>query len=387
MKKIEKNISQFFLTSSILLYNLPPTSQQMKLPAKLAIASLAAIALAVPASAQNATTDPVGFVTVNITAGTGSAKRPTFFSAPLLDSPSLTGQMAGAITSFTSNSISNSNAGWSAGELSSPAAPCIIQITSGNAIGRMFLIASSANTGGASSGTPNTATTVYVSSIDLTQTPDITTTGLAVGDTYQILSCDTISSLLGTPESTGVTGGNSSTAGDSVLVVINGSSSTYFYNTSVSPNRWSRVGPGNPDASNTAILPYYGIQYQRLTASPLSLTFTGNVPVDPRKANVKNSGATYISQFWPTDSTLSSIGLQSLPGWTSASTPSSADIVLISSGGSLTTYFYDGTSWRRSGPGNPVTNPVIPVGATLSIVKRGTAAGYSTLNQALPYSL
>jgi hypothetical protein len=145
------------------------------------IASLAS-AVALPASmAQTtATTDPVGFVTVNIAAGSGTAKKNTLFSLPMLEAQSITGQVSGVITGVSSNAISNSNAGWTAGALSQPAAPYLIQITRGAAEGRMFLIASSANTGGAIAGTANTSTTVTVSSLDSAQV-DLTSLGIVVG--------------------------------------------------------------------------------------------------------------------------------------------------------------------------------------------------------------
>ena len=40
---------------------------------------------AVQAQPTTATTEPVGFVTVGITAGTGTAKRNTLFSVPLME--------------------------------------------------------------------------------------------------------------------------------------------------------------------------------------------------------------------------------------------------------------------------------------------------------------
>ncbi len=348
----------------------------MKLPAKLAIASLAAIALAVPASAQNATTDPVGFVTCNITAGTGSAKRVTLFSAPLLDSPTLTGQMVGQITSFTSNSISNSSAGWTAGELSSATAPTLIQFTSGNATGRMFLVAT----------TPaNTSTSLTISSTDATQV-DLSTVGIAAGDSYKILSCDTLSSLFGTPASSGILGGGNSTVSDTVILVFNGSATTYFYSTTNS--RWSRVAPGSPDASNTAIPPYYGIQYQRLANTPLSFTFTGNVPTQQRQLSIKNSGATLLSQFYPTDVTLLGLGLQNLSGWVSNASSNSADTVVLANAGSASTYWFNGTNWKKVGPGSPTSDTtLITPGTSISIFKRGSTSGYAAFVQSLPYSL
>jgi hypothetical protein len=359
----------------------------MKLKTTIPSIAAALLAAAPFASAQNATTDPVGFVTANITAGTGTVKKLTLFSAPLLDSPNFTGQMSGTITSLTSNSISNSNAGWIAGELSSPSAPCVIQITSGNAAGRMFLIASSASTGGASSGTPNTATTITISSLDSVSTPDLAAAGVAVGDSYKILSCDTLSSLFGTPESNGVLGGANSTAADSIILVVNGSANTYFYSTSSS--RWSRVGPGTPDASNTAVTPYTGIQYQRLAATPLSFTFTGGVPTVQREQSIKNSGLTYLSQYYPTDVTIAALALQNTPGWVSGASAAVSDTINLVANGSVNTYWYNGTNWRRVGPGTPISDTtIIPAGTAVKIIKLTSGgSGYSAFDQPLPYSL
>jgi hypothetical protein len=353
------------------------------------IASLAsAVALPSSMAEATATTDPVGFVTVGITAGTGSTKRNTLFSVPLLETESIQGQAAGVITGVTANTISNSNAGWTAGALSLPETPFLIQITSGAAEGRMFLISSSANTGGAISGTANTGTTVTISSLDAAQV-DLTALGIVAGtDTYKIYACDTLSSFFGTPASTGIQGGTSASNADTVTVVLNGSSSTYFYNTGVTPPRWSRVAFGSPSAANVALVPYYGVQYARLAASPLSLVVTGGVPTESRKVSVKTSGPTLLSQYWPADSTLQSLALNTLPGWLSGPNASSADTVVLTSVGSANTYFYDGTNWRRVAFGSPLANTtVIGIGTTVQIIRKGTAAGYGTLSQNPPYTL
>jgi hypothetical protein len=345
---------------------------------KTAIPSIAAALLAATpfASAQNATTDPVGFVTANITAGTGSTKALTLFSAPLLDSPALDGAMVGTVTSFTSNSISNSSAAWTAGQLSNAATPNLIQITSGNATGRMFLISTSP---------ANTDTTVTISQTD-SQLVNLTQIGLSNGDSYKILACDTLSTLFGTPASTGVLGGANSTVSDTVTLVFNGSASTYFYSTTLS--RWTRVAGGNPDATNTAVPPYYGIQYSRLAASPLSFTFTGNVPVQGRIQNVNDSGLTLISQYFPVDSTLASLGLQNIPGWVSNASSSLADKVILVSDGSASTYWFNGTNWRRIAGGSPISDTtVIAPGTSIRINKLGTSASSSAYNQPIPYTL
>ena len=335
-----------------------------------------------------ATTDPVGFVTVNITAGTGTAKRNTLFSVPLLGTEAISGQVTGVITGVTANTISNDNAGWTPGALSQPAAPYLIQITSGAAEGRLFLIASSSSTGGAIAGTANTATTVAVSSIDVAQIVDLTRLGISVGtDTYEIYACDTLSSFFGTPETSGVFGGSSPANSDTIVLVINGSSQTFFYRTSSTPARWTRVFGTFPDASNTPLLPYYGMQYGRLAATPISFVVSGGVPTEPRRVAVKNSGITLISQFWPTaNSTLQSSGLSSVV--TTGATPNLADTVILTSAGSASTYWFDGTNWRRVFGGFPNSNAtLIPTGTTVLVNRKGSAAGFTTLSQTVPYNL
>lgn len=351
-------------------------------------ASAAVVVSTLHSQTETATTDPVGFVTVGITAGTGAAKRNTLLSVPLLETESIDGQVAGTITGVTANTISNSSAGWTAGALSQPSTPYLIQITSGAAKGRMFLISSSAATAGSIAGASNTATTITVSSIDSTQT-DLTTLGIVSGvDTYRIYACDTISSFFGTPASSGVLGGASVNAADSIVVVLNGTASTYWYNTSVTPNRWSRSGPGSVDSSNVALLPNYGIQYGRLGNTALSFTVTGQVPTIARDVSIKNSGTTILSQYWPVASTLGSLGLQALPNWTAGVSAATADTVILISGGSVSTYFYNGTNWLRVAPGNPISNTTeIPIGSSIQIGQKGSEAGYTTLTQQVPYSL
>jgi hypothetical protein len=335
---------------------------------------------------ETATTDPVGFVTVGITAGTGAAKKNTLFSLPLLETESIDGQVAGTITEVTANTISNSSANWTAGALSNPATPYLIQITSGAAEGRMFLISSSSSAGGAIGGTPNTPTTVAVSSVDATQV-DLTTLGIVEGiDTYKIYACDTLSSFFGTPATTNVQGGTSAANSDTIIIISNGSAKTYFYSTSSS--RWTQVTLGSPDASNVPLIPYYGIQYARLPATPLTFTVTGIVPTEGRKVSIKNSGPTLLSQYWPVESTLADLGLQGLPGWLSGASASVSDTVLLISGGSASTFWFNGTNWKKVTLGSPISDLTpVPIGSSVLINRKGTAAGYTPLAQIVPYNL
>ena len=335
-------------------------------------------------STTTATTEPVGFVTVGITAGTGSAKKNTLFSVPLLETEAIDGQVAGTITGVTASTISNSNAGWTAGALSQPATPYLIQITSGEAEGRLFLISSSANTGGAVAGTANTGTTVTVSSIDTTQV-NLTTLGIVSGtDTYKIFACDTLSSFFGTPATSGVQGGTAAASADTIVAVSNGVPSTYFYSTT--SVKWVKVAFGSPDASNVALLPYYGIQYSRLANTALSFVVTGQVPTQQREVAVKNSGTTVVSQFWPSDTTLGTSGLSTVV--TSGASATLADTVILTANGVVSTYFYNGTNWKKVAFSTPnADTTVLAIGTSMQIVRKGSASGYTTLTQAVPYTL
>lgn len=365
------------------------------------IASLAsAFALPFAQAQTTATTDPVGFVTLSNAAGTVSSKRNTFYSIPLQEVESITGQVAGQITGVTSNSLINTNGGWTPGALSQPTTPYIVQLTSGAGAGRIFLIAANIATNGSSGSAAlaNTASNLFISPLDTQAGVNLSTIGVAAGDNYKIYACDTLSSFFGVGTADGasntVRGGSATTNADTVTAIINGSASVYWYNTGVSPNRWSRQGPGSPNSANVALVPNYGIIYGRQAATPLVSTVTGQVPTSARTALIKNSGLTMLSSYWPASTTLSNIGLQSLPIWTGSATFSNADFVTLTPPvGSAQNYWWDPTAntgsggWRRQGPGNVLTNPPVEIGTAVQVTQRGSAAGFTPITNNVPYSL
>lgn len=331
---------------------------------------------AVSASAQS-NTIPAGYFTVNIAAGLGTSGVLSVVSFPLQGTATNAGQMVGQITGVTSNTISNSNAGWTAGQLSVAATPCLLQITSGTAAGRTFLI---------STATANTSTGVTIDPTDLPNNLDLTTLGIVVGtDTYQIIPADTISSIFGTPATTGVQGGATSTGADQVqlLPVSGGAWASYYYNTTSS--QWLRVGPPIP-SNNVVIRPDTGVYYVRYATTPLTLMLLGQAPAVGRQAVVSNTGITVLSTNFPTDTTLGASNIQNTPGWVSAATSATADTVQIFNGTWLS-YYNNGTNWIRVGPPIVSNSVAIPAGSAVVLVKRGSTAGQNILTQALPYSL
>jgi len=346
--------------------------------------TLAILVTAVMAGNAQVSSEPVGYVNVKIIAGTGTAKKLSYISFPLLDKDVSAGKTRGTITGVTSTTISDSTAGWTAGALSAPATPYVIGITSGTAVGRIFHISSSAITAGAVGTTANTATTVTISSLDTTSGTDPVAAGVTVGDSYEIYGCDTLASLLGSPSTTGVLSGVSATVADSVVMIVNGTAATFFHN----GTRWTKVTVGSPDASNTPVLPYYGLAYSRLKNTDITLTTLGTVPTKARKTQIKNSGITLFSQYFPVDTTLLSLGLQNTPGWNSNASSALADKVVLVSNGTASTYWYSGTGWKKVTVGSPSADTTaISAGSMVYVNKYGSTSGFSTYSLPLPYTL
>lgn len=314
----------------------------------------------------------VGYVTLSIAAGTGSARTVSVLSFPLADSGQASGQLNGIITGVTAATFTNSSAGWTAGQLSTAATPYLIRITSGTAKGRTFLV---------STATANTATTLTIDPEEAALV-DLTTVGIAAGtDTYELIPCDTISNVFGTPATTGIQGGTTSATADIVQLLVSGGWRQYYYNTTSSA--WLRIGP-NSNSNNVAIRPDTAALYQRLPASGLSLIVSGTVPSVDRKALVKNSGTTFLSNGWPVDVTLGTSGINSIPGWLTG-TATTADIVQIQISGGWRQYYHNGTQWLRVGPNTASNSVVIPTGAAVILLKKGAASGAVALSQTLPY--
>jgi hypothetical protein len=343
----------------------------------LTLAAAAVLAALPLANAQNvtATTDPVGFVTCNITAGTGVARSSSPISVPLSNPAPASGQVVGVISGLTANTVSNSNAGWTAGQLSSATSPTLLAITSGNASGRVFVVSSTVN---------NTATQLTIDAADLGST-DLTTLGITAGtDTYELLQAETLSSLFGVDGSEFLASTNAANA-DQIVLRVSGSNRNYYLSNSTTPNQWRRVGP-NTASNNQVVKPDTGVIVTRLKAEGLSLTFTGEVPVSQREVIVSNSGVTTLSAAWPADQTLGNLGLNTIPGWTNGSAGDQVQFLVF---GSPRNYYYDaGTlQWRRVGPGTASNSVVIPLGTVYNIIKKGTVSGSTEFTQAPPYSL
>jgi len=334
---------------------------------------VAALGLAGTGFGQYAT-DPVGFVNLSIAPSpNGTTRVLTALSAPLLAEASLaTGSPTGRVSGLTSNTITCSGAGWTPGNLSVAAAPKILRVTSGAAEGRTFLL---------STGVANTSEIV---TIDASESTNLTTLGIVTGingDTFKVLECDTLSSFFGDPAN--LVKANSVGLADNILLLNNGAWVTYFYHST--NNRWSRSGPGLPDASNQRIKPESAILFSRVGTTALALSATGTVPMEKRVDVVRGTGLTFMGSNWPVDISLLGAGIHTLPGWQANATVSGADQVLILSNGAWLTYWWNGTNWRRSGPGSPISDTVVIRAGAGILLNKLVPAANGLLSQNRPY--
>jgi len=333
------------------------------------------------AYAQTVSSETYGFTKLAIAAGTGTTKRTSLIAIPLLGETALNGASHGRITSTGATTLTSLGAQWVPGELSQPSKPHLVEITSGHAEGRLLLISTT---------TPNTVDTVTIDQNELIRSGDINamniTAGIELGDTFRIRPADTLRSFFGTPEETLIIGGNSPTTADTVTLVNNGSSSSYFFNTSSSPPQWTRVSLGSAPSNEVPLPPYAGIQYSRLGNTPIELLVTGTVPTGTRKVALKDSGTSLISAYWLQPQSLQSLALQDTSTWLAGPNARVADTVVGTTDGSVQSYFFDGTNWRRVSLGNPLSNHVeFSPHSGLLINKKGTSANYSIYQHNAPY--
>ena len=334
------------------------------------------------AGAQSITyTAPSGYVTIDIAPGSGATRALTVLSIPLLaPAPDIDGATNERITGVTAITLSASSAGWTADELSTSGVPKAIRITSGSAEGRTFLISTSA---------ANAADTVTLDSVDLSGA-DLTTLGIvadpSTGDTFQIIDCETLPSMFGTPAEGFVVGNDDPDLADNALLFVNGSWSTYYYH--VTNDRWTRRAFLDPDASAQPIKPETGVIFNRLGTQAFSLTVFGDVTTSRRSDAVNNSGLSFLGSNWPVAGSLLDSGIKDIPGWVANSDVTLADTVLMFVNGSWSTYWWNGTNWRRRAFLSPISDDVmIEGGGGFILSKLNPTAQDEILVLALPYNL
>ena len=325
------------------------------------------------ASAQTATTTPVGVVTISLPAG-----RSSMISVPLIGDS----VYSGPISSFTSNTITVSGTPWATGQFTGTT-PYFVQIKSGLHAGRMLRI------------TANTASSITLNTSDnlgLNVPLDVSGKAVVAGDTFQIVTGDTLGSLFGTTvaEIAPLVGAPRLAAADTVSTYdpLTGKASTYFFNTT--NGYWTKSGAvGNQN--NLVIIPGQGLGILTLSSGGTkNLTFMGTVPdvtttlkIEPKR--VERYGTTF-----PVDITLGQLDFG--PNWVKNSRLSAADAISIWQPmlNKYLTYFKHADNiWYLNGVVASQNTTVIPAGTAINIqtVTAGLTGTQVLYTIPLPYSL
>lgn len=273
-----------------------------------------------------ATTDIVGYITLDIPAGTANGPTYTYLSASLAQS---TAELSTTVSSGTTGSITV-GATLSANAYSTANGPFYLVTEDGDIYDVV----------------DNTTSTITLdTSSDLS--------GLS-GKSVKIYKHQTLASVFGAdPQSKGVQGAASVSSADQILIFdpFTGVSTTYYYKNAATFSSpfigWVSSGNINTDASKTIIDPDFGFVYARTAQTDLDLVVSGgvinsniNVPV--------GEGYNLVSVPYPVDKqlTLSTSGLYDANNFDinkhlkGAASVSQADQVLIRDGNTFKTYFY-----------------------------------------------
>jgi len=319
-------------------------------------------------SQTTATTDPVGFVTINVTGNGGSGSPAYTFTALGMYNP-----VAYQATDDTVNSVGGSttltdpNATWTDNQYNGTggAITYFVEILTGPGAGTTYDII---------------ATTAATKSLTLAQ-PLLT--GITGGDSYRIRPHWTIGSVFGATNQNGLTGGNSTTA-DQVLLFRSGGYVTYYYQTSgLGGTGWRKYGAPTVDASGSLIYPDDGIVIARNQSAATTVTVMGAVKTGQSSIPVL-TGYTLLGNVYAASMTLANSGLYTGNSATGVAGGNSttADQILFWNATTLgyDTYYYQtsglgGTGWRKYGaPTVDASATSIPVGTALFINRIGGAA-------------
>jgi uncharacterized protein (TIGR02597 family) len=292
-------------------------------------------------NAQSVTTDPVGYVTVEVT-GIGT----TVLGIPLIREEAFRGEIVGINGLELSLDSGLSSIPTSSGE------NYFIQILDGNFSGAMVQIFS------------------FDSDSILTLAEDISSV-LSLGDRISIRRHWTLGDLFGpSNESSFVFGGNSVIDPSADRLIIDGV--VYYYKSGgIGGTGWRTAG--NVDAQNAVIWPTSAITLIRRSDIPSNLTLTGEVSTSQLLAAIE-TGTNRISSLLPVGLTLENSGLFdpespfSVKGGNSVIDPNADRLIFdgqvfyYKSGG------IGGTGWRTAG-NLDASNVILP--SSFTLIRRG----------------
>lgn len=320
---------------------------------------LAAFSPIASAQVTTATTDPVGFITLNV-AGTGGAGTTALsFKGLGLTRPV---DYQGSAETVGTNTLTDNEATWTDNQFNGGAGAYYAEVTSGPGAGTTYDIS---------------ATAAANKTITLVQN---LATGVANGVTFRIRKHWTIGSIFGANDESGLQGGTATTA-DQIRIYNGTGYDTYFYSTDAAVGTgWRKADGSSTNQVDAVVYPEDGLLVSRQQASPVNVILMGAVKTGQSSFPIL-AGLNIISNPYAAPMTLGSSNLYTGNPATGvvAGSASTADEVRLYNGSTYETYYYSGggifgTGWRKNGAGAADQAGVqVPVGASILITRKAAS--------------
>jgi uncharacterized protein (TIGR02597 family) len=297
--------------------------------------------------ATEATTDPVGFITLNVASGSAATPQYTLLSPTLLRPV----DWQGTIGTISGKIISVANSPWTANQFNSG---YFVEVTSGANAGAWSDIAATA-TGSIT-------------------TEDSLSSFAAAGATIRIRKHVTLNDFLGPTNSAGLLGSDSSETADEVLIYDGAIPSIYWYSTIPGYTGWRDLSFNA--AGSKIIAPNQGVAIKRKTSGAVTFVSSGTVktgntfiPIVP--------GYNVVGTIAAQGLTLATCGLTPAVGLQASDSAETADALIIYGGSTPAIYWYSNipnyTGWRYLNFDSAAAVPITP-GSSLVIQRKGATA-------------
>jgi uncharacterized protein (TIGR02597 family) len=335
-------------------------------------ASIALLLSLLPSTGYSqANTPPVGVIVYTLTNGTNTPLGVPVFGEAVF---------SGRVSAMTANSLSTTDATWTAGQFAQAGAPYFALMLSGGQTGRCFLV------------TANTASSVTLDVGTTNLTGDATTPdfSVAAGDRFEIFPGDTLATLFGDGSVSNpvqLQKGTSSFSADTVQIFNGVKWVSYFFHST--NNFWVNTTAAGTSQNNLVLYPDAGLLVAR-RGPTTTIAIPGRAPTTSLLTRIVGGSTSSVAVRFPTDTTLGALNFSGPGTWVASDVALSADRVNLFNGVKWVAYYktVTGSIWKQvGGDESDQSGKVIPAGSSVLIQKQGSAADSSAFfSQALPYS-
>jgi len=335
-------------------------------------ASIALLLSMLPSTGYGqANTPPVGVIVYTLANGTT-----TSLGVPVLGEAVFSGK----VSAVTTNTLSTTDATWTAGQFAQSGAPYFALLLSGGQTGRCFLV------------TANTASSVTLEIGTTNLNGDATSPdfSVAAGDRFEIFPGDTLATLFGDGTVTNpvqLQKGTSAFSADTVQIFNGVKWVPYFFH--LTNNCWVNATATGTNQNNLVLYPDAGLLVAR-RGPTTTIAIPGRAPTTSLVTRIAGGTTSSVAVRFPTDTTLGALNFSGPGTWVASDVALSADRVNLYNGVKWVAYYktVTGSIWRQvGGDDSDQGGKVIPAGSSVLIQKQGSAAdSASFFSQALPYS-